>query len=101
MGEHDIEEMWRKQHGISKESKSQFRVTVVNPAKKVITGDTPHVWGHSLNDGFELANNILKEKVLSGLPTKKPLVVEVGEKQGKKRCWHITLEIKKGKWKGK
>jgi hypothetical protein len=59
------------------------------------------VWGNSLNDGFQLANNILKGKVLSGLPTKKPLVIEIEEKQGKKRSWHITLEIRRGKWKGK
>ena len=101
MGEHEIEEMWRKQHGISKGSKNQFRVTIVNPAEKIITGDTPYVWGNSLNDGFQLANNILKGKVLSGLPTKKPLVIEIEEKQGKKRSWHITLEIKRGKWKRK
>jgi len=100
MGEHEIEEMWRKQHGISKGSKNQFRVTIVNPAEKIITGDTPYVWGNSLNDGFQLANNLLKDKVLSGLPTKKPLVIEIEEKQGKKRSWHITLEIKRGKWKG-
>lgn len=96
MGEHEIEEMWRKQH--SKESKIQFKVTVANPAEDIITGDRPFAWGHSQKDGFELANNFLKERVLSGLPTKKPLVIEIEEKQGKKRSWHITLEIKKGKW---
>ena len=99
MGEHDIEEMWRKQHGMSKESRNHFSVTVVNPAENIITGSTPYVLGHSLNDGFQLANNFLKERVLSGLPTKKPLVIEIEEKQGKKRSWHIILEIKKGKWK--
>jgi hypothetical protein len=34
------------------------------------------------------------------LPTKEPLVIEIEEEQGKKRTWHITLEIKRGKWKG-
>jgi hypothetical protein len=101
MGEHDIEEMWRKQHGMSKESKYQFSVTLVNPAENIITGSTQHLSGHSLNDGFQLANNYLKERVLSGSPTKEPLVIEIEEKQGKKRSWHIILEIKKGKWKRK
>jgi hypothetical protein len=99
MGEHEIEEMWRKQHGMSKGSKNQFSVTVVNPSENNITGSTPSVLGHSLNDGFLLANNLLRDKVLSGLPTKKPLVIEIEEKQGKKRSWHIILEIKNGKWK--
>jgi hypothetical protein len=99
MGEHEIEEMWRKQH--SSEAKLQFKVTVVNPAENIITGDKPYVWGHSQKAGFELANNFLKERVVGGLPTKKPLVIEIEEKQGKKRSWHITLEIKTGKWKGK
>jgi hypothetical protein len=101
MGEHDIEETWRKQHGMSKESQKQFSVTLVNPTENIITGSTRHVMGHSLNDGFQLANNYLKERVLSGLPTKKPLVIEIEEKQGNRRRWHIILEIKKGKWKGK
>jgi hypothetical protein len=99
MGEHEIEEMWRKQH--SKEAKIQFKVTVASPAEDNITGDKPLAWGHSQKDGFELANNFLKERVLSGFPTKNPLVIQIEEKQGKKRSWYITLEIKKGKWKGK
>ncbi len=100
MGEREIEETWRKQHGVSKGSKNQFSVTVVNPAENTITGRRPKVAGHSLNDGFQLANNYLTDKVLSGLPTKKPLVIEIEEKQGKNRSWHIILEIKNGKWQG-
>jgi hypothetical protein len=100
MGEHEIEEMWRKQHGMSKGSKNQFRVTIVNPAESNLTGRIPNVVGHSLNDGFQLANNHITDKVLRGLPTKEPLVIEIEEEQGKKRTWHITLEIKRGKWKG-
>jgi hypothetical protein len=99
MDEHEIEERWRKEH--PKESKNQFKVRVVNPSEDIITGEKPHVWGHSQKDGFELAIKFLNERVLSGLPTKDPLVIEITEKQGKKRCWHITLEIKEGKWKGK
>lgn len=99
MDEHEIEEMWRKQH--AKDAKTQFKVTVVNPAERIITGDKPSVSGHSQKEGFELANKFLKERVLSGLPTKRPLVIEIEEKQGKKRSWHVTLEIKEGKWTGK
>ena len=99
MGEHEIEEMWRRQH--PKEAKIQFKVTVANPAEDSITGDKPPAWGHSQKGGFELASNFLKERVLGGFPTKNPLVIQIEEKQGKKRSWYITLEIKKGKWKGK
>ena len=99
MDEHEIEELWRKQH--AKDAKNQFRVTVVHPAEGSITGDKQFAWGHTLSDAFEVANQYMKERMLSALPTGNPMVIEIEEKQGKKRIWHLTLEIKKGKWKRK